>query len=64
MQDKPKLSFEGLIEKFTEKNIGLGSYSDIDVISYLRERSYYYKISSSKFFNSILIKSVDFLQNP
>lgn len=46
MNSKPKLSFEGLLDKFAEKKIEFGSYSKEEIISYLRERSYYYKISS------------------
>ncbi|MTB64116.1 Abi family protein [Streptococcus sp. zg-86] len=46
MNSKPKLSFEGLLGKFAEKKIDFGSYSKDEIIAYLRERSYYYKISS------------------
>ena len=43
---KPKLSFHDLLEKLYEKGISNGSYSEEEIISYLRQRSYYYKISS------------------
>ena len=44
--EKPKLSFQDLIKKIHEKGISNGNFSNDDILSYLKERSYYYKISS------------------
>lgn len=43
---KPKLSFADLVNKFHERNISNGSYTDNQIIEYLQTRSYYYKIAS------------------
>lgn len=43
---KPKLNFEGLLEKLHDRKITNGSFTDDEIIDYLKTRSYYYKISS------------------
>ncbi len=44
--EKPKSSFDDLHNKLIDKNITLDNYSKEQVIDYLKDRSYYYKISS------------------
>ena len=44
--DKPKLSFDDLCTRLNEKNISFNHHSKEEVITYLKNRSYYYKISS------------------
>ena len=43
---KPKLNFDSLYQKLTDKNISFNNHSKDEVIEYLKHRSYYYKISS------------------
>ncbi|MCK1240996.1 Abi family protein [Streptococcus uberis] len=43
---KPKLLFPDLVLKLNEKNIDNGTYTPEEIIEYLSQRSYYYKISS------------------
>ena len=42
--DKPKLSFDDLCTRLNEKNISFNHHSKEEVITYLKNRSYYYKI--------------------
>lgn len=44
--DKPKLSFNDLCTRLNDKNISFNHHSKEEVITYLKDRSYYYKISS------------------
>lgn len=44
--EKPKASFDDLHNKLIDKNITLDNYSKEQVIDYLKDRSYYYKIAS------------------